>query len=75
MLRHRKPWALLESSWSALQNQGTLLGKEGKGRFKALALGRVVDWIVTLRRGAEKVQYKMTLIRDDLVDVRVTPSH
>jgi hypothetical protein len=49
-----------------------LHGKEGKGRFKALALGRVVDWTVTYRRGEEILQYKISIIRENLVDVRVT---
>jgi hypothetical protein len=49
-----------------------LHGKEGKGRFKALALGRVVDWVVTYRAGADLRQYTITMIGDDPKDVRIT---
>ena len=49
-----------------------LHGMEGKGRFKALALGRVVDWTVTYRRAEETLQYTISVIRDNLADVRVT---
>jgi Histidine kinase-, DNA gyrase B-, and HSP90-like ATPase len=49
-----------------------LHGLEGKGRFKALALGRVADWIVTYRQAKETLQYTISVIRDNLADVRVT---
>jgi Histidine kinase-, DNA gyrase B-, and HSP90-like ATPase len=49
-----------------------LHGKEGKGRLKALALGRVAEWTVRYREGAKLMGYKIELLRDDLVDVRVT---
>lgn len=66
----------LGGSWKGLarsKGQGRFLhGKEGKGRFKALALGRVADWIVTFREGQKLLQYTISLIRDDLVDVRVS---
>jgi hypothetical protein len=52
-----------------------LHGKEGKGRFKALALGRVVQWKVTYRENEETLQYTIIIIRDNLTDVSVsTPS-
>jgi hypothetical protein len=67
----------LGGSWKAHRNRSKLRsrflhGKEGKGRFKALALGRVVDWIVTYRQGKDTLQYTISLIRENLVDVRVT---
>lgn len=49
-----------------------LHGKEGKGRLKALALGRVAEWAVRYRDGTTLMGYKIELLRDDLVDVRVT---
>lgn len=49
-----------------------LHGKEGKGRFKALGLGRVADWSVRYRDGDRLMAFQMTLIRDALVDVRIT---
>lgn len=49
-----------------------LHGKEGKGRFKALALGRVADWTVVYKKVNTNYRYKVSVIRDDLVDVRVS---
>lgn len=49
-----------------------LHGKEGKGRLKALALGRVADWIVRYQDGGKLLQYQVTLIRDQLVNVVIT---
>lgn len=52
-----------------------LHGKEGKGRLKALALGRSAEWTVRYREDDGKgklVGYKVSLLRDDLVDVSVT---
>jgi Histidine kinase-, DNA gyrase B-, and HSP90-like ATPase len=67
----------LGGSWKGHGNRsktkGRMLhGKEGKGRFKALALGRVADWTVRYRDGGKLFGYKITVLRDDLVDVRVT---
>lgn len=67
----------LGGSWKAhgsrSKTKGRILhGKEGKGRFKALALGRVADWTVRYREGDKLLGYTITIIRDDLVDVRVT---
>lgn len=57
------------------KSKGRMLhGKEGKGRFKALALGRVADWTVRYFEGGKLLQFRLSLIRDDLVDVRVTES-
>ena len=49
-----------------------LHGKEGKGRLRALGLGRVADWSVRYREGNRLMAFRMTLIRDSLVDVRIT---
>lgn len=55
------------------RSKGRMLhGKEGKGRHKALALGRVADWTVRYFEGGKLLQFQLSLIRDDLVDVRVT---
>jgi len=67
----------LGGSWKAHGSRSKLQrrilhGKEGKGRFKALALGRVADWIVRYRQDDKLFGYKITLIRDDLIDVRIT---
>jgi hypothetical protein len=67
----------LGGSWKARGNRSKtkrriLHGKEGKGRFKALALGRVADWSIRYREGDKLLGYKIAVLRDDLVDVRVT---
>lgn len=67
----------LGGSWkrhgSKSKGKGRLLhGKEGRGRLKALALGRSAEWSVRYRKGNKLLGYKILLLRDDLVDVRVT---
>lgn len=49
-----------------------LHGKEGKGRLKALALGRSAVWTVRYIKDGKLMSYVISLLRDDLVDVRVT---
>jgi len=66
----------LGGSWkgSAIKSKQlgrALHGKEGKGRFKALALGRVVDWVVTYRTSGELRNYTITMLADDPKDVRI----
>uniref|UniRef100_UPI003B520E9B ATP-binding protein n=1 Tax=Roseovarius indicus TaxID=540747 RepID=UPI003B520E9B len=51
-----------------------LHGKEGKGRLKALALGRSAIWSVRYRNGKKLLAYKFSLLRDDLVDASVRGS-
>lgn len=45
-----------------------LHGEEGKGRFRALALGRVVDWHITVpsngRPDSPLIRYTISIIRD-----------
>ena len=69
-------FGLVGGSWKAHGSRspkGRILhGKEGKGRLKALALGRVADWDVRYRDGSRLMGYRISLIRDDLKDVRVT---
>ena len=67
----------LGGSWKTHGNRSKtksrmLHGKEGKGRFKALALGRVSDWSVVYEEDGKQLHYTITLIRDNLIDVRVT---
>ena len=55
-----------ERKRSRLENR-ILHGEEGKGRFRALALGRVVDWQITTpaeTEGAPLVRYTITIVRD-----------
>ena len=68
----------LGGSWKAYGSRSKtksrmLHGKEGKGRFKALALGRVADWSIVFEDDADQLlRYTITLIRDNLIDVRVS---
>ncbi len=80
-IRHdevEKLFGKLGGSWKAHGNRSKsksriLHGKEGKGRFKALAIGRVADWTSIYRDGdGKKYQFKISIIRDNLVDVRVS---
>ncbi|MGY3452040.1 ATP-binding protein [Bradyrhizobium sp. USDA 4353] len=43
-----------------------LHGREGRGRFKAFALGRVADWRVTFQSGNELKSFQVSIIGDDL---------
>ena len=60
----------LGGSWKRRTNKSkngkrTLHGEEGKGRFRALALGRVAEWMVTaLDESNERVRYRITVIKD-----------
>src|SRR5579859_2111226 len=67
----------LGGSWKAQATKTKLRGralhgKEGKGRFKALALGRVSEWIITYKEEKEFHRYTVTVLADDILDVRVT---
>lgn len=54
--------------------QGRMLhGYEGRGRFKAFALGRVVDWHVTYRNPDGNYQaYDISMLEDNIREVRIT---
>lgn len=49
-----------------------LHGSEGKGRLKAFALGRVVDWEVRYKDGSEFKQFTVSMINNALREVRIT---
>jgi hypothetical protein len=49
-----------------------LHGQEGRGRFKAFALGGVVDWKVTYTNGGGPSRYSITIIESDIRHVRIT---
>lgn len=72
-----KLFSKLGGSWKAHGNRSKtksrmLHGKEGKGRFKALALGRVADWKIVYKEDGKRLGYTISLIRDNLIDVRVS---
>lgn len=69
----------LGGSWKHLAGaskgkQRFLHGSEGKGRLKAFALGRVVDWDVRYRNGSDFRQFTVSMINDALREVRITES-
>ncbi|MEI9990291.1 MAG: ATP-binding protein [Rhizomicrobium sp.] len=52
-----------------------LHGKEGRGRFRAFALGRVVDWRVRYVANDELREYRITMMKDHLKRVQVDDEH
>lgn len=52
-----------------------LHGKEGRGRLRALAIGRVVEWSVTGRNSDDDLEsFTVTIIRDDIRTARISPA-
>jgi hypothetical protein len=49
-----------------------LHGQEGRGRFKAFALGNVVDWNVTYLKDGTPERYKISIIQRDIRHVRIS---
>lgn len=49
-----------------------LHGQEGRGRFKALALGRLVEWKVVTGSEAGQSTYTIQIAEDDVNQVRIT---
>jgi hypothetical protein len=49
-----------------------LHGKDGQGRFKALSLGRVVQWSIVYADGGRHLRYSVRLISDDPTDLIVS---
>jgi len=79
MTRERAPelFSKLGDSWKRRRGRTDagreLHGSEGRGRYKATVLGRVADWHVTYREtDGDFRRFTMTVIRDDLGEVRLT---
>ena len=73
----KEAFGKLGGSWKAKSNRSKvksrfLHGKEGQGRFKALALGRVVDWQIRYFDSGNLLSYKVSIIRDDPSDVIIS---
>jgi phenylpyruvate tautomerase PptA (4-oxalocrotonate tautomerase family) len=49
-----------------------LHGQEGRGRFKAFALGGVVDWKTTYARDNKLFQYEISILERDIRHVRIS---
>jgi hypothetical protein len=47
-------------------------GQEGRGRYKAFALGRAADWKVCYLAAEKPKPYTITLLERDLKDVAVS---
>jgi len=66
----------LGGSWkrpgAVTKKQGRQLhGQDGRGRFKAFALGRVAEWDVTYDAGKELFSYKVTMFANSMREVRI----
>lgn len=79
MSREKAPdlFSKLGDSWKRRRGRSDagreLHGSEGRGRYKVTVLGRVADWHVTYDAGGgEFRRYTITVIRDDLKEVRFT---
>ena len=68
----------LGGSWKKANNASRngirhLHGKEGRGRLRALAIGRVAEWSVTGKnKEGELETFEVTIIRDDVRAARIT---
>ena len=66
----------LGGSWKHLaghsKGQRFLHGAEGKGRLKAFALGRVVDWEVCYLDGKDYKRFTISMLENALREVRIT---
>src|SRR3546814_10113219 len=47
-------------------------GQEGRGRYKAFALGRSIEWKVCYLHGGKPKAFEITLLESDLKDVAIT---
>ncbi len=61
-----------KSSKYSKRNKRDLHGKEGRGRFKAFALGRVALWRVVYRNDNELYEYDITIIRDNIRQAEIS---
>ncbi|MBE7185487.1 MAG: ATP-binding protein [Methylobacterium mesophilicum] len=67
----------LGGSWKRLSarspKEGRVLhGREGRGRFKAIVLGRTADWFVTYDDAGTLKSYTITILSDQLREVRIS---
>ena len=55
------------------QHNRALHGNEGRGRFKAFALGRTADWVVTYDVGGGDLKtYTITILEQNIREVRIS---
>ncbi len=48
-----------------------LHGSEGKGRLRALALGRVCEWFTVYEKSGRRFEYTITIVADRISEVRL----
>ena len=74
----------LGGSWKKSGARTKILGRmlhgyEGRGRFKAFALGRVADWTITYEKaGGNHLTYTVSILESNLREVRIgeeSPAH
>jgi hypothetical protein len=70
----------LGGSWKRLtpltKTKGRMVhGQEGRGRYKAFALGRSVTWKVCYLDAGKPKAFEITLLESDLKDVAITEEH
>jgi hypothetical protein len=49
-----------------------LHGREGRGRFKALALGNVIDWKVVYQRDSHLYRFDISILESEIERVRIS---
>ncbi|HTW24458.1 MAG TPA: ATP-binding protein [Candidatus Baltobacteraceae bacterium] len=67
----------LGGSWkrslATTKNEGRFLhGQDGRGRFKAFALGRVAEWDVTYRKGTALSTFAITMTASNMKEVLIS---
>jgi hypothetical protein len=67
----------LGGSWKAAADKTTLYGRaihgeEGKGRFKALSLGRICEWNSTYTATTGNKAFQLAIFADDVSHVRIS---
>ena len=67
----------LGGSWKRLSQQTKikkrdLHGKEGRGRFKVFALGRVAVWNIVYKKNKQFFEYKITIFRDNIRQAEIS---
>ena len=61
------------SSVRSIGEKRILHGKEGRGRFRAFSLGRVVDWDVCAAGPSDTIQrYRISMVRDHMRRVQIS---
>jgi hypothetical protein len=76
----RQLFGHLGGSWKRLKRRTSskdrfVHGQEGRGRYKAFALGKAADWKVCYAAGDKPKSYTISLLESDLRDVAISDEH